>query len=134
MFRKSLVTLTLAAGLVVAGGGIASAHECYVPNRSEQGNAHATKSGNWETLYLEDLFAEAHFFLGGRALTAAEIDMAVERAVDAGVPSSVTIFLPKLLPAAGPAGTGIDHFFTDNIDTLAGIYFGILEEAEEAAE
>ena len=127
MIRKTLVTLTLAAGLVVTGGGIASAHECYIPNRSEQGNAHATKSGNWETLHLDGLFAEAHLYLGGRALTASEIDSAVAQALSAGVPSSVTIFQPRLLPDAGPAGAGIDHFFSTYIDTLAGIYFGIVE-------
>ena len=126
MMRKTVLTTVLAAGLVVTGGGVASAHECYIPNRSEKGNAGATHSANWETIHLEELFAEAHFFLGGRALTEAEIDTAVGQAVAAGVPSSVTIFLRKTLPAAGPAGTGIDHFFEDNIDTLAGIYFGIV--------
>lgn len=130
MIRKTLMTLTLAAGLVVTGGGIASAHECYIVNRSEKGNANATHSGNWETLHLADLFAEAHFFLGGRALTPAEIDMAVDQAAEAGVPSSVTIFLRKTLPPAGPDGSGIDHFFATHIDTLAGIYFGIVGTPE----
>src|SRR5262245_51841566 len=50
-------------GIVVAGvvaaivfiGTAASAHECFIANRSATGNAHAAQSPSWETLTVADL-------------------------------------------------------------------------------
>ena len=129
MWRKSIAAAALTCGLVLAGGGVASAHECFIPNRSEQGNANATNSANWFTLHLEDLFAEAHFFFGGDPLTSEQIDEAVKLATDAGVPASLTTFTKKTLPAGkggSPSdGKGIDHYFESYLDTLAEIFFTV---------
>lgn len=129
MIRKTLVTLALTAGMVGGTAGIASAHECFVAQRSAQGNAAATNSANWYDLQLSELFSHAHYFLGGEPLTEAQIANALELAAEAGVPSSFTVFekftIPKG-PGGGPTdGKGIDHFFTGYGDTIIGIVFAV---------
>ena len=135
MIRKTLLTLVLTAGMVGGSAGIASAHECYVAKRSAQGDAGAAKSAQWETVALSDLFASAHRFLGGRALTVTEVQTAVQRATAAGVPLTFTTFdgmLPGYLErdheatsAKSSDGKGVDHFITAYGQTIAGIYFDL---------
>ena len=72
MFRRTAATLALTTALVAAGAGAASAHECFVANRSAQGNAGASNSANWYTLQMEELYRSGHFFLGGEPLTDAQ--------------------------------------------------------------
>ncbi|UWF78216.1 MULTISPECIES: hypothetical protein [Microbacterium] len=129
MIRKTIATAGLTAVLVLAGTGVASAHECYIPDRSAQGNTNATHSGNWETLELAGLFATAHEFLGGPALTPAQVDYALGLAEEQGIPLSLTTFLRDTLPKGkAPAehssdGKGIDHFFATYEGQLVSIFF-----------
>jgi hypothetical protein len=132
MIRKSLATLALAGVLVGAGAGSAMAHECYVAKRSDAGNAGASHSANWYTLQLGDLFADAHNFLGGDALTADQLQVALDMAAEQGLPSSFTLFEKFTLPRSiaqldtvsskSADGKGIDHFFVKYGDQLVGIF------------
>ncbi|MFC9918369.1 hypothetical protein [Agromyces binzhouensis] len=45
----------LAAALTLGSGMAAYAHECFNPNRSEKGNAGASNSQAWFTVYFEEL-------------------------------------------------------------------------------
>ena len=133
MFRKTAATLALTVGLIGIGAGAASAHECYVANRSAQGNAGASNSANWYTLHLEELFRSGHEFLGGPALTDAQVHTALAMAADQGVPSSFTLFERFTIPRSqgelaevsskSSDGKGIDHFFAKYGDTIVGIFF-----------
>jgi hypothetical protein len=133
MIRRTLVTAALAVGLVVSGGAAASAHECYVANRSDKGNEGASHSANWYTLEVTELYASAHFFVPGvdDPLTEAEIAEAVALTEAAGIPTSFALFERFTIPRT-PAeaehlashttdGKGIDHFFTKYGDALMGI-------------
>ena len=133
MFRKTAATLALTVGLVGIGAGAASAHECYVANRSAQGNAGASNSANWYTLHLEELFRSGHEFLGGPALTDAQVQTALAMAADQGVPSSFALFERFTIPRSqgelaevsskSSDGKGIDHFFAKYGDTIVGVFF-----------
>jgi hypothetical protein len=133
MIRKALATLALTGAVVAATAGTASAHECYVANRSEAGNAGASHSANWYTLQLGDLFADAHNFLGGDALTADQLQVALDMAAEQGLPSSFTLFEKFTLPRSiaqldtvsskSADGKGIDHFFVKYGDQLVGIFY-----------
>ena len=140
MIRKTLVTLALTAGMVGGTAGIASAHECYVANRSEKGDAGANRSQSWETVQQRELYESAHLFLSTPdvqhpALTPAQVDEALRRSSLAGVPLTFTTFkamIPGFLngdhEATSPKsfdGKGVDHFFTRYGATVIGIYFEV---------
>lgn len=139
MIRKTLLTLGLTAGLLATGTGVASAHECFVANRSAQGNAGAAHSANWYTLELAELYSHAHDFLGGRPLTEAEIATALEMATERGIPTSFTVFEKFTIPRSvedledmtskSADGKGIDHFFVAYGDQIIGIYFELVQVA-----
>lgn len=128
MIRKTILTLATTAGLLAGSAGVASAHECFVANRSDQGNAGASHSANWYTLQMSDLFSEAHLFFGGEPLTADQLAWALEETEKQGLPLSVTMFerftiprsqaeFEKLAHKSGD-GKGIDHFFSSYGDDL----------------
>lgn len=131
MIRRTTTTLALAAALVVSGAGAASAHECYVANRSAQGNAGASHSANWYTLQVAELYSSVHFFMPEmfpQALTEEQVAEAVAMTAEAGVPTSFTVFEKFTIPrnvAEGSAkstdGKGIDHFFAGYGEQLIGI-------------
>lgn len=133
MTRKLLATFALSAAIVGGSGATAFAHECYIANRSAQGNAGAAHSANWHTLQMSELFASAHFFVPGieAPLTQAQIDEAVQLTKAAGIPTSVTLFgrftIPRNLDEADELtsksvdGKGVDHFFAKYGDQLIGI-------------
>ncbi len=74
---RIVIRAALAAVLVLTVGvGSVAAHECYVVNRSAQGNAGASHSQRWFTLTLEQLFSETEEF-GLPDLTAGQVDWAV---------------------------------------------------------
>ncbi|CAA9321784.1 MAG: hypothetical protein AVDCRST_MAG07-1291 [uncultured Frankineae bacterium] len=136
MIRKTVLTLALTAGMVAGAGGAASAHECFVADRSAQGNAAATHSDNWHTLTLADLYSSAHLFLQtGRPLSPAEVDAAVARAAEQGIPTSFTVFGRHMLPRSVEKmeelssrtsdGKGVDHFFVAYGEDIIAIYFAI---------
>jgi hypothetical protein len=72
-----------AGALIVVGAGGAFAHECFVANRSAQGNAMAgTNSAAWETVSLDTILTQ---FIG---LPQPIADCVEAAAPAAGVPSS----------------------------------------------
>lgn len=130
MLKKTIAAAALSVGLVLAGTGVASAHECYIPNRSDQGNANATNSGNWFTLHIEMLYATAHEFLGGDPLTPEQLAVAVAMTEEAGIPTSLTTFTRDTLPKGKGApeshssdGKGIDHYFHTYEAQLTEIFY-----------
>jgi hypothetical protein len=133
MLRRTAATLALTTALVAAGAGAASAHECYIANRSAQGNAGASHSSNWYTLQMEELYRSGHQFLGGDPLTDAQVAKALAMTAEAGVPLSFTVFERFTLPRSmdeleglstkSADGKGIDHFFIAYGDAIAGIFF-----------
>ena len=143
MIRKTLVTTALTAGLVISGGGMASAHECFVANRSDKGNAGASHSTNWYTLEVEELYRSVHFFVPGMsALTEDQVAEALELTAAQGIPSSFTVFERFTIPRShaefealtegaskSTDGKGIDHFFLKYGDALIGIAFQVTAEA-----
>ena len=131
MLKKSIAAGTLAVGLVFAGAGAASAHECYIPNRSDAGNANATHSANWFAGSVTEFFGFAHEIFGGAPLTPEQIEWATAEAAAQGIPTSFTIFGKKLLPAGGggPAdGKGVDHLFEAYGAQLGAIYAAALAQ------
>jgi hypothetical protein len=135
MIRRSIITTAGAAalsfGLVFAGAGAASAHECYVVNRSAQGTAAAAHSGNWYVLTVADLLAEAPMIFQMPELTEDQTAWALAEADAQGIPDSFALFTRFTLPKGGPAklvtdSKGIDHFFAKYIDQLGEIYMTAL--------
>ncbi|SER60832.1 hypothetical protein SAMN05216199_0661 [Pedococcus cremeus] len=132
MIRKTLLTAATTVGLLATGIGAASAHECYIANRSAQGNAGASHSANWYTLQMSDLFAEAHLFFGGEPLTDAQLAWALEQTKAQGIPLSVTMFEKFTIPRSvekleglstkSSDGKGVDHFFSRYGDALFQIF------------
>ena len=59
MFSRTMTNigagLGLAAAITLGSGAAAYAHECFNPNRSEKGNAGASHSDVWLTVYFEEL-------------------------------------------------------------------------------
>jgi len=64
MRKRSLAIAAMAAAAVFGAGTPAFAHECYIANRSAQGNAGATHSANWVTVTV-DGFAHSPDFPPG---------------------------------------------------------------------
>ncbi|MFE5409077.1 hypothetical protein [Microbacterium sp. NPDC056569] len=131
MIRKIVAASALSVTLVLAGAGVASAHECYMPNRSEQGNAGASHSKNWVTLEIADLFRSAHEFFGGAALTEAQVQEAVAMAAAQGIPTTLTTFARDTLPKGNAPeshssdGKGIDHYFHTFEEDLITIFLTV---------
>jgi len=81
--HRMVGTLAATAGLLIATAGAASAHECFVANRSDRGNAAvAAHSAAWEEVSLEFIVT---VFLGQTQEVA---DCVVAAAPDAGIPTS----------------------------------------------
>ena len=130
--RRRYVSAVAGAFVVLAVmASTVSAHECFVVNRSAQGNAGASHSGEWFTLTLGQLFSETENF-GLPDLTDSQVDWAVARALDARVPASFTIRTDKTIGEVAAAftknghashGKGIDHFIDVYGNTIIGIVF-----------
>ena len=135
MRGSSRFGLTAAAVLVVliTGAGSALAHECFVANRSAQGNAAAgSHSAAWETVTLHTVLTE---FIGLPDDLAACVE---EAAPEAGIPSSfvfggkqakgqqgvISLNNPNMeLKGLASDGKGIDHasvVYGDAIGALIG--------------
>jgi hypothetical protein len=132
MIRKTVLTAVATVGLLATSVGAASAHECFIANRSAQGNAGASHSSNWYTLQMADLFSEAHLFFGGEPLTAEQLAWALEQTQAQGIPLSVTMFERFTIPRSvdeleglstkSSDGKGVDHFFSTYGDALFQIF------------
>ena len=127
--RSTMIALLLLA--LTASSTLA--FECVVVNRSATGNEHATTSGRWMTITLEQLYSETENF-GLPDLTAAQVAYAVALAESWGVPESFTFRSDKILleDANGwqkgdlsSDGKGIDHF----VDAYGAELFGALYTA-----
>lgn len=134
MLRRAFLTTTatsaVVAGIAVLAAAPASAHECFVVNRSEKGNQGAAHSENWAYLTLDDVFYSAPEILGAPPLTAEQQAWAVAEAEARGIPASFAINTRHMLPVGdgaglegkGSDGAGIDHFFSAYSGTLEAIY------------
>ena len=126
MLRTTFVTAALTTGLVLSSAGVASAHECFIAKRSEQGTTAATHSANWELLTLEGLFSHLPPFLP--QLTPAQVQEAVAMAEGAGHPvvrgavrhADPPVSQDEWSPKSGD-GKGVDHFFSAYGERLIGI-------------
>jgi hypothetical protein len=129
-----IVALTILALTVFTGS--ASAHECFIASRSDQGNiAAGTNSQSW--FYAGDLPAVFNFLsdflapqMGLASLTQAQKDWAVAEARAQGVSEQLTIFARLVLMDNNPNvgfkaadGKGVDHA----IDVLIPIYMAALQ-------
>ncbi|WP_353816010.1 hypothetical protein [Agromyces sp. SYSU T00266] len=72
----------LAAALTLGSGAAAYAHECYNANRSEKGNAGASNSQAWLTVYFEELTF---------GLEEADAECVTDAYASTGAPMSFTI-------------------------------------------
>ena len=94
--RVLVRSMVLALALAAIPLASVAAHECIVVNRSDTGNEHASGSGRWFTLTLEQLFSETEDF-GFPDLSAAQVDYAVDLSLDSGVPAKFTFRADKTL-------------------------------------
>lgn len=119
--RAAGVTLG-AAALVASSAGAALAHECFVANRSDQGNASvAAHSSAWISFTLDDVLRQ---FIG---LTDEDVIACVEAAAPAAG-------LPDLFVVGGKQAQGTDGVIMENnpnLDAKAADGKGI-DHAEEA--
>jgi hypothetical protein len=135
--RVLIRSVALAVALAAIPLASVAGHECIVVNRSDTGDEHASGSGRWFTLTLEQLFSETESF-GLPDLTSAQVDYAVDAALDAGVPNSFTFRSDKTIAGEAPGfeatgrgtdGQGVDHFFEVYGETLIGALFAALQNA-----
>jgi hypothetical protein len=130
MFKRSLTNVgagvALAAVAVLGTGAAAYAHECFNPNRSEQGNAGASNSEAWLTVHVAELTA---------GLPEADATCVLDAYAATGAPTSFTI---KIKGANGQGGTlgannpnretkaadgkGIDEIFAAHGAEIAGSF------------
>jgi hypothetical protein len=107
----------LAAGIVLAGGGAALAHECFNTSASDQGNAaKGEHSKNWEPVPTQFIIDDALLEIGGtteqRACFTEGALAAIGETVTIGVgPAKGTDSVIALNSPATGDGHGIDHLF-----------------------
>jgi hypothetical protein len=108
------------------------AHECTIASRSTQGDAGALHSSNWFRLGLADVFGFINFNVGGPALTADQIDWAVNEAIAEGLPADGWVTRADKTIGEGSAnpnladGKGLDHLADSVGPQIVGIYFQAL--------
>ena len=130
--RRLALSLVLAAGLVAVAAPTVLGHECTIASRSAQGDAGSLHSSRWFRLTLQEVFGFIGGELGGRDLTAAEIDQAVGMAIDAGLPADGWVIRSDKTIGEGSSnpnlanGKGLDHLIDSAGPTIAGIYFSIV--------
>jgi hypothetical protein len=127
VFARSIVVGTLAATMIT---GTALGHECFVISRSDTGDiAAGANSQAWVTVgTLDDLFVYVGGLFGLPPLSEAQLAWAVDAALEAGLPSQLTLFGRLTIAEGTPAmamhaadGQGVDHLF-DWGPVLIGIY------------
>ncbi len=131
--RRFLMGLVLAGSLLAVAAPAVLGHECYIANRSEQGNAGALHSSRWVRLSLGEIFGFINQFVGGPALTDSQISWAVDTAVAQGVPANGWVVRSDIVigeKSKNPNlanGKGLDHLVDAYGAQLAGIYFQALD-------
>jgi hypothetical protein len=129
--RRLGLSMVLAGSLLAVTATAVAAHECTIASRSAQGDSGALHSSRWVRLTLQDVFGFIGAELGGRDLTADEIDQAVEMAVDAGLPANGWVIRSDKTIGEGSSnpnlanGKGLDHLIDSAGPTIVGIYFQI---------
>ena len=108
MPRRLLASVALAVAAVLAMSSTAFAHECFIANRSAQGNANATHSSRWVTLTVADFVNSPGFPPG------VDPECFLDYWSSHGGPDSVTIRSDKTIGegSANPNlgnGKGLDH-------------------------
>ncbi|MGR2752140.1 hypothetical protein [Agromyces arachidis] len=123
----------LAAAITLGSGMAAYAHDCYNPNRSQQGNEGVSHSAAWFTLYVSDALADD---VERGIITTDQAECIFDLYTAGGGPEVVSLMVKGaagqggLIGANNPNdwlmsdGKGIDHFF----DTYGGLIFGSYEE------
>ena len=130
--RRMLVGLVLAVSLAGAGAPTVLGHECFIANRSAQGDAGALNSGNWVRITLADIFGFINQFVGGPALNAGQITWAVNTAVAQGLPANGWVVRSDKVIGEGSSnpnlanGKGLDHLADAYGPHLVGIYLAAL--------
>jgi hypothetical protein len=118
--RIGMIAAGMVAGVVLFGTA-ASAHECYIANRSDTGDAAATHSSRWVALTVEEI---ATFTPPGTDQTCV-----IEYWLSHGGPASLTVRSDKIIGegSANPNlanGKGLEH--------AEDVFGGLLEEAAAA--
>ena len=122
MPRRFLASVALAAAAVLMMASTAFAHECFIANRSAQGNANVTHSDRWVTVSVAD-FANSPDFPPG-----VDPDCFIAYWSSHGGPASFTVRSDKTIgegsqnPNLGN-GSGLDHI-EDAYGALLGAALG----------
>ena len=128
--RRLAGSLVVTTALLIASAGAASAHECYVANRSESGNAAVgAHSAAWQEVSLEFIVT---VFLGQTQEVA---DCVVAAAPDAGIPTTFVfggrqaVGTEGVIMESNPVdgltsdGRGIDHAEDVYGEAVVGLIF-----------
>ncbi|HEU0181918.1 MAG TPA: hypothetical protein VFR16_06995 [Agromyces mariniharenae] len=129
MFKRTLTNIgagvALAAAGVLATGAAAYAHECFNPNRSDQGNAGASNSQAWFTVHIEELTfgmseEDASCFLAAYAETGAPSSFTIKVKGANGQGGVVASNNPH--PEKAGDGHGIDEIFAAHGADIVGSF------------
>ncbi len=131
------VRRTIAAGVLaitVLGGtaSVALGHECFIASRSAQGDAGALHSHVWQRDTLADIFGFINGIVGRPALSPAQIEWAVAKAVSEGLPVDGWVVRGDKTIGEGSSnpnlanGKGVDHLADVYGNQIVGIYFAAL--------
>lgn len=117
--------VALAAAMALGTGAAAYAHECFNPNRSEQGNAGASNSQAWLTVHIAELTT---------GLSDDDAECVLDAYAETGAPESFTILVKGAVgqdgtiasnnPHADKAGdgSGIDEIFAAHGGDIMGSF------------
>ena len=124
MFRSIRRSAIIAVLLVMSLAGTAAAHECYVANRSDQGNTQAgSNSKAWLTIAtLDSAFDFVAQAVTGPVLDADQKAWAVDQARAAGIPNTITIFVGNHTLAGDTPAEARGTFDQKGIDYLEGAF------------
>lgn len=125
----------LGAAIVLATGVAASAHECYVPNRSEQGNAKAgANSKAWYTLVVQDAINGGVGAPEEGGITQEQADCVYSAYLAGGGPATFTVHVKGATGQGGTIGAnnpniekasdgkGVDRIFAAYGSVIIGAY------------
>ncbi len=130
--RRILIGLVLAGSLSAVAAPAVLGHECFIASRSAQGDAGALHSSRWTRETLADIFGFVNQFVGGPALTPAQITWAVTTAVAQGLPADGWVVRSDKTIGEGSSnpnlanGKGLDHLADAFGNQIVGIYFAAL--------
>ena len=130
--RRLLIGLVLAGSMSAVAAPAVLGHECYIANRSAQGDAGALHSGSWARLSLSDIFGFVNQFVGGPALTPDQVTWAVNTAIAQGLPADGWVVRSDKVIGENSSnpnlanGKGLDHLGDTFGPQLIGIYFAAL--------